>query len=97
VSTNGFTVDLEALGAARDRVGRLAEELHGPPREVPNAGVFGHRRLAEAVDEFTAREERARACLTSEAESIRDELAETIKAYKKVDEDGAGRFRSIVS
>jgi hypothetical protein len=95
-SPDGFTVNLDALGAARDRLVGWSV-LTGLPREVPNAGVFGHRRLAEAVNEFTAREERARACLTSEAESIRNDLAETVKAYKKGDEDGAGRFRGIAS
>jgi hypothetical protein len=95
VSLDGFTVDLGALDAARDRVGWLTEELTRPPREVPNDEVFGHGRLAEAVNEFAAREKHGLAWLAGEAESIRHGLAETIKTYRKVDEDGASRFGSI--
>jgi hypothetical protein len=83
VNPDGFTVDLDELGTARDRVGRLAEELTGPPRDVPSAEVFGHGQLAEAVNEFAAREKRGLARLASETESIRKGLAETIKTYQK--------------
>lgn len=94
---HGFTVDLDALGAARDRVGRLAEQLAGPPRDIPETDVFGHVRLAEAVNEFADRERRGVAQLAGEARSIRHRLAETIKTYQKADRDGAGRFGSGAS
>ena len=97
MSPHGFSVDLGALGAVSDRIGRLAEELTGLPRDVPKAEVFGHGRLAEAASEFATREKRGLARLASEAESIRQGLAETIKTYQKVDEDGAGRFGDIAS
>jgi hypothetical protein len=97
VSSDGFAVDLDALGAARDRVSRLAGELAAPSCDVPSADVFGHGRLAEAINEFTAQEKLGLARLTAEAESIRDGLAETVKLYQKVDEDGAGRFGGIAS
>jgi hypothetical protein len=95
VSSDGFAVDLDALSAVRDRVGRLAGELAGPSCEVPGADVFGHGRLAEAITRFAAEEELGRARLTAEAESIRDRLAETVKTYHKGDEDGADRFKGI--
>ncbi len=95
MSSEGFAVDLDALGVARDRVDRLAGELAGPGRDVPGAEVFGHGRLAEAVREFAAQERRGLARLTGEAESIRDRLAETVRSYRKGDEDVAGRFRGI--
>jgi hypothetical protein len=95
VSSDGFRVDLDALGAVRDRVDRLAGELAGPSRDVPGADVFGHGRLAEAINEFAAQEERGRARLTAEAESIRDRLAETVRTYQRGDEDGADRFGGL--
>jgi len=95
VSSDGFTVDHEALGAARDRIGRLAEELTVPPRDVPSAEVIGHDRLNQAVNEFAVRERRGLALLAGEAEAVRDGLAETIKAYRRTDEDGAGLFKGI--
>jgi hypothetical protein len=95
VTSDGFTVDHEALGAARDRIGRLAEELAVPPRDVPSADVIGHDRLNEAVNEFADREKRGLALLAGEAEAVRHELAETIKAYRRADEDGAGLFKGI--
>jgi hypothetical protein len=95
VSSDGFAVDLDALDVVRDRVDRLAGELAGPPRDVPGADVFGHGRLAEAISKFAAQEKLGLARLTAEAESIRDRLAETVKIYKKGDEDGAGRFEGI--
>jgi hypothetical protein len=95
VSSDGFAVDLDALSAVGDRVDRLAGELAGPSREVPGAGVFGHGRLAEAINEFAAKEKLGRARLTADAESIRDRLAETVRTYHKGDEDGAGRFKGI--
>jgi hypothetical protein len=94
VVSDGFTADLDALGAARDRIGRLTDELAGPPRELPDAAVFGHDRLRAAVGTFADREKDGLASLAEEAESIRDGLAETIKVYRAADEDGAGRFRS---
>jgi hypothetical protein len=97
VGPHGFSVDLGALGAVRDRVGRVAEELTGMPRDVPSAEAFGHDRLAKAVDEFADHEKRGLARLAGEADSIRERLAETIKVYRKVDEDGAGRFGAVVS
>jgi hypothetical protein len=95
VSSDGFEVDLGALSAAREQVGRLAEELAEPPRDVPSVEAFGHDRLAEAVNEFVAREERGLASLTGEAESIHQRLAETIKTYREMDEGVAGRFGGI--
>jgi hypothetical protein len=53
--------------------------------------------LAEAVGEFAGREKRGLTWLAGEAESIRRGLAETIKTYQTADEDGARRFRGIVS
>jgi hypothetical protein len=97
VSSDGFAVDLDALGTARDRVSRLTEELTGPPREVPSAEAFGHSRLAEAVNEFADQERHGLSRLVGEAESIRHGLAETIKTYQQVDEEGAGRFGGISS
>jgi len=94
VVSDGFTADLDALGAVRDRIGRLTDELTGPPRELPDAAVFGHDRLSAAVSTFADREKDGLAALAEEAESIRDGLAETIKAYRAADEDSAGRFRS---
>ncbi|MFD1047628.1 hypothetical protein ACFQ1S_19845 [Kibdelosporangium lantanae] len=73
----------------------MAGELTEPSRDVPHAEVFGHDRLAEAINEFTAQEKRGLARLTAETESIRDGLAETVKTYQRVDEDSAGRFRGI--
>jgi len=95
VSSDGFTVDLDALGAARDRVGRLAADLTEPPPAVPGVEVFGHGRLTEAAEEFAAREKHGRERLAGEAESIRRGLAETIETYRQADEDGAGRFGRI--
>ncbi|MBP2330428.1 hypothetical protein JOF56_010813 [Kibdelosporangium banguiense] len=95
MSSDGFAVDLEALSAVRDRVGRLAGELAGPPREVPGADVFGHGRLAEAVDRFAAEEKLGLGRLTAEAEAIRDRLADTVRAYQQGDESGADRFKGI--
>ena len=92
---DGFEVDLGALTAARDRIGRLAEELTEPPRDVPSAEVFGHDRLAEAVNEFAAREKHGLARLTGEAESYRHGLAETIKNYRDAEEHSTSRFRGI--
>jgi hypothetical protein len=97
VGPDGFSVDLDALGAARDRVGRFAEELSGPPRDIPNTDVFGHDRLAEAVKEFADREKHGLAQVAGEAESIRDGLAETIKIYRKADDDGVGRIGEITA
>jgi hypothetical protein len=95
VSSDGFEVNLDALSAARDRVGRLAAELTGPPRDVPSAEVFGHGRLAEAVNEFAAREKRGLTRLTEETESIRHGLAKTIQNYRDTDGGVAGRFGGI--
>lgn len=97
MSSDGFAVDLGVLRGARDRIGRLAEELAGPPRDVPGAGVLGHAALAEAVTRFADREERGLALLTSEAESCRHGLTETIRTYQKADEDGADLFRGTLS
>jgi hypothetical protein len=97
VGPHGFTVDLKALGAARDKVGGLADQLTGPPRDVPSAEVLGHARLTDAVNEFATREKRCMAQLASEAGSIRHGLAETIKTYRQVDEEAAGRFGGIAS
>ena len=97
MSSDGFTVDLDALAAARDRVGRLAAELAKPSRGVPNAEVFGHEGLHKAVNEFAVREKRGLALLARETESIHQGLAETIKTYQETDEDVAGRFREIES
>lgn len=96
MSSDGFTVNLVALGAARDRVGRLAAELTGPPRDTPDTEVFGHGRLAEAVNQFAVREKRSLAELTGETESIRRGLTETIKTYRDTDQDGASRFGGTV-
>lgn len=95
MSSDGFAVDLNSLRAVGDRVGRLANELAGPSREVPSADVFGHGRLAEAINTFASQEKIGLARLTAEAESIRDRLAETVKTYREVDEKGAGRFKGI--
>jgi hypothetical protein len=96
VGPDGFTVDLDALVAARDRVGRLAAELINPP-DVPRAEAFGHDRLAEAVDEFSARGQRRLAWLANEAASIQHRLDETLKAYRKMDRDNAGWFGGTAS
>jgi hypothetical protein len=95
VKSDGFTVDLGALAAARDRVGRLAVELTGPTRDVPSAEAFGHGRLAEAVTEFATREKRSMASLNGEVESTRHRLVETIKVYRDTDEDVARQFGGI--
>ena len=95
MGADGFTVDLGALGAARDRIGRLADELTAPPRDVPSGEVFGHSRLAEAVGTFTPQEKRGVAWLAAEAESIRHGLAETVKVYRQADEAAARRFRNL--
>ena len=91
--SDGFTVDLDALGAARDRIGRLTDELTGPSRDVPDAAVFGHDRLGAAVGAFAGKEKDGLAMLAEETERLRAGLAETIKAYRVADEDGAGWFR----
>jgi hypothetical protein len=96
VGADGFAVDLGALGVARDGVGRLADELTGPPRDVPGDEVFGHSGLARAVGEFTPRERRGVAWLAAEAESIRHGLAETIRTYRRTDETAARRFRDLM-
>jgi hypothetical protein len=75
----------------------LAGELAGPTRDLPSVEVFGHGRLAEAINKFAAQEKVGLGRLSAEAESIRDRLAETVKTYKKGDEDGAGRFKGIGS
>lgn len=94
----GFQVDLEALSAARDRVGRLADELGRlPDRDVPVAKSFGHTGLADAVEEFADREKRGQDQAAGETESIRRRLAETIDAYREADDTGARRFRGIGS
>jgi hypothetical protein len=95
VGSDGFTVDLGALSAAHDRVGRLTAELVQPPRDAPGAEVFGHDRLHNAVSEFAVQEKRGLAMLASEAESTRHGLAETIKTYRKTEEAAADRFRDI--
>jgi hypothetical protein len=95
VSPDGFTVDLDALGAARARVARLADSLTEPPPDAPAAEVFGHGRLADAVNEFAAWDEDARTRLTSETTSVHHGLVETIRAYQQVDEEGADRFGGI--
>ena len=95
MSSDGFTVDLDALGAAGARAGRLADELAESPGDVPGVEVFGHRRLSEAVTEFAERERRERARLTGVAESLRHGLAETVRTYRRADEDGAGRFGGV--
>lgn len=92
---DGFEVNLDALSAARDQVGRLAAELTRPPRDVPSAEVFGHDRLAQAVNEFATREKSGRTRLRGEAESFRRRLAATVKTYRDTDEDCAGRFGGI--
>ena len=97
MGSEGFAADLDALGAARDRIGRLTAELTVPPRDVPGADVFGHGELGEAVKEFAAREERGLASVVGEADAVRHRLAETIKAYRAADEDGAARFTGIGS
>ncbi|MCE7001805.1 hypothetical protein LWC34_02960 [Kibdelosporangium philippinense] len=97
MSSDGFAVDLEALNAAGDRVGRLAGDLAEPSHEVPSASVFGHDRLADAIDKFAAQEEDSRTRLTAEVESIRDRLAETVRSYRQADEDGAERFKDIAT
>lgn len=96
MDSEGFAVDLGALGAVRNRVGSLAEQLAGPPRDISTPEVFGHTRLAEAVKVFAAQENRGLAWLTGDMESIRDTLAETIKSYQKLDERGAGWFEGLV-
>ncbi len=97
MGSDGFTADLDALGAARDRIGRLTAELTGPPRDVPSAEVFGHGRLGDAVKEFAAREERGLATVAAEADAVRHRLVETIRTYRAADEDGADRFTGIES
>lgn len=97
MARDGFQVDLDALGAAGDRVRRLAEELSGTFRDIPSATVFGHDQLDEAANKFEAQGQRGAAQLASETESIRRRLAETIEAYRKADEDGASRLRDISS
>lgn len=92
--SDGFTVDLDALGAAHDRIGGLTDELTGPPPDLPPADVFGHDRLSAAVGTFADREQDGRAALAEESQAIRDGIAETIRTYRAADEDGAGRFRS---
>lgn len=89
---DGFEVNLDALSAARDQVGRFAANLTGPPREVPSTDVFGHDRLTKAVNEFAAREKHGRARLAGDAESFRHGLAETIRTYRDTDEGSAGRL-----
>ncbi|MCT2582645.1 type VII secretion target [Actinophytocola gossypii] len=95
VSSDGFTVDLDALGAAGARAGRLADELTASPATFRGVEVFGHRRLSEAVTEFAERERRERARLAGVAESLRHRLVETVRTYRRADEDGAGRFGGI--
>jgi DNA-binding ferritin-like protein len=97
VAQDGFAVDLDELGAARDRIGRLAEELNGPPRETPSDDAFGHHPLAKAVNKFSDQEKESMARLVKEAESIRHELTETIKTYRKADDDTAGQLGGISS
>lgn len=101
MGADGFAVDLGALGWARDRVGRLADDLSTPRRDVteelPRHTVFGHDRLAEAVREFAPRERSGLALLAGEAESIRHGLTETIRTYQKADEAAAQRFRQLTS
>ncbi|WP_460396448.1 hypothetical protein [Actinophytocola sediminis] len=98
MSSDGFAVDLEALGVLRDRVAVVAEELtEQPTQEAPRAETFGHRRLTEAVNEFATQEQRGRSQLASEAESIRHRLAETIKTYRQADDEGVSRFGGIGS
>ncbi|TDV51089.1 hypothetical protein [Actinophytocola oryzae] len=93
--SDGFEVDLDALDAAREQVGRLVEELNGPPRDVPSAETFGHDRLAEAVTEFADREKPGIATLTDETMALHRGLTEVVRAYRDEDEDGAGRFEDI--
>lgn len=93
MGSDGFTVDLDVLRTARDRVDRLAKDLMGPSRDVPNAEVFGHTQLAEAVTVFAAREERGLEGLAGEAQSIERGLSETINSYQKMDKDSAARFK----
>jgi hypothetical protein len=95
VSSDGFAVDLDVLSAVRGRVDRLAGELAESPAEVPSNDVFGHGRLAEAIDKFADQEKMGRARLAAETESIRDRLAETVRTYQRGDEDATGRFEGI--
>ena len=98
MALEGFQVDLEALRAARDRVGRLADELGQlPHRDVPVAKSFGHTGMADAVEKFADREKRGQDQAAGETESIRRRLAETIDAYGEADDAGVRRIREIGS
>lgn len=97
MESDGFTVDLDALGAAHERIGRLAGELTGPPHDLPGADAFGHRGLAEAVHSFARQEKRDLAELTGETESIRRGLAESVECYRRAEEDSVGLFRAAGS
>ena len=92
--SDGFTADLDALGAVRERIGRLTDELAGPPRDLPDAEVFGHDRLHAAVGTFADKEKDGLAAIAEETDALRAGLTETIRVYRAADEDGAGRFRS---
>jgi hypothetical protein len=95
VSSDGFFVDPDALSVARAGVGRLVGELREFAGVGPASDVFGHERLARAVDEFHERWRGGVRALAAEGESLHRRLGETIAEYRRIDEDVAGVFRGI--
>lgn len=95
MSSDGFFVDPDALSSARAGVGRLLGELSDFAGTGPPAAVFGHERLAQAVDGFHDRWRGGVRRLAADGASLHRRLGETVAEYRRIDEDIADLFRRI--
>ena len=94
--SDGFSVDPDELDKITHDVGRAVRdmtEVAGMP-ELP-AEAFGHDDLAGSAAEFQDSWQRGVDDLARDVGSIHREMGETVRHYRRIDEDVAARFDTI--
>jgi hypothetical protein len=93
MSSDGYTVDLEALYEACLSLRRLFDDMASHPvRDLENSTAFGHARLSNVTTEFCDRWQRGVKNLLEDGRAIEEKLRETVRSYQRREEDAVRVF-----
>jgi hypothetical protein len=95
--TDGFSVDLAALGQAAEGVnGTLDEVSLQSVSSIPHsASGIGHEQLASTLADFCDRWQRGVNNLTKDGREIATRLSLNVSAYRKADQDTHDKINAI--
>ncbi len=90
-------VDLAALRGTATELRGLAREFRDAAKKVDDArGAVGHRKVADALEEFAGNWRRHREALVSSLDAVADMAQNSHDTYREADEDLAAEIEKAV-